>query len=141
VPVNPTTGTAICQRTFTTSGSPAIGASYLGDANFEPSTAPGLTQTVNLAATTTALTSSADPSSIGQKVVYSATVSPDPGGGTIEFSGVSGCASVRVNLATGVADCATTYTSSGTDPIGASYSGNSRFAPSSATGIVQTVSG
>ena len=48
--------------------------------NFAGSTG-SLTQTVNQAATTTALSSSANPSVVGQSVTFTATVSAEPAGG------------------------------------------------------------
>jgi len=60
-------------------GTHAISAIYSGDANFNTSTSPNLTQIVNMGNTTTALTSSANPSVVGQNVTYTATVSPSTG--------------------------------------------------------------
>jgi hypothetical protein len=42
--------------------------------------------TLNSTTTTTKLTSSADPASVGEVVIYRARVSPAPGGGTVEFT-------------------------------------------------------
>src|ERR1035437_2665102 len=53
----------------------------------------------------TALTSSPNPSTVGQAVTYTATVSPTPDGGTVAFTDnnttLSGCAAVAVNTSTG----------------------------------------
>src|SRR3989441_1978173 len=50
-----------------------------------PCRSPILTQTVNPAATTTTLTSSANPSIFGQNVILTATVSPSTATGTLTF--------------------------------------------------------
>src|SRR5207237_10260234 len=75
------------QATFTTSSlsaaSHTITVVYNGDANFTTSTSPNLTQTVNNANTTTAITSSGNPSCFGQAITFTATVSAvAPGSGT-----------------------------------------------------------
>jgi len=75
------------QVQFTTSsllpGTHSITASYSGDTNFSAS-ATALTQTVNPVRTRTTLSSSANPSTVGQAVTFTATVTPDsPGAGTL----------------------------------------------------------
>jgi hypothetical protein len=66
------------------SGSPhSITATYSGDNTYIGSTSSPVTLTINPAATTTALTSSQNPSVFGQAVTFTATVTPTPpGGGT-----------------------------------------------------------
>ena len=82
------------QASFTTSslavGSHSITASYAGDGNFNSSSLT-MSQTVNKASTATSLSSSANPSSIGQPVTFTATVNivaPAAGlpTGTVTFS-------------------------------------------------------
>jgi hypothetical protein len=64
-------------------GTHLITASYSGDNNFSASTSTGLTQTVNQAASMTGLVASPNPSTFGQAVTLTATVSPvAPGAGT-----------------------------------------------------------
>ncbi|HWE93172.1 MAG TPA: Ig-like domain repeat protein, partial [Tepidisphaeraceae bacterium] len=75
------------QATFTTSSlavsSHSITAVYNGDANFKTSTAPAIPQTISAASTGVALASSANPSTSGQSVTFTATVSATaPGSGT-----------------------------------------------------------
>src|SRR5439155_22580515 len=72
--------------TFSTStlavGGHSITADYNGDSSFNISSG-ALTQTVNKANTSTALTSSVNPSVFGQSVTFTATVTvPAPGAGT-----------------------------------------------------------
>ena len=55
--------------------SPRLRATYNGDATFSPSTSAVLTQAV-MEATSTALTSSANPSGPGQSVTFTATITP-----------------------------------------------------------------
>ena len=58
-------------------GTHSLTATYAGDGNFK-SSAGSFSQTVNQAATTTTVTSSANPSVFGQKVSFTATVCPLP---------------------------------------------------------------
>ena len=55
-------------------GSHSVTAVYAGDGlNFQGSTAPAITQTVNKLASTTTLASSANPSTYGKSVTFTAT--------------------------------------------------------------------
>src|SRR5205814_6461665 len=83
------------QATFTTSSlsvaSHTISAVYNGDSNFNTSTSPNLTQTVNKDSTTTTLASSPNPSVFGQPVIFTATATAlapgtGPPTGTVAFS-------------------------------------------------------
>ena len=62
-----------------TVGPHTITAEYGGNATFAPSSG-NVTQSVNKAATSTAVQSSANPSTVGQPVTFTATVSPTPPG-------------------------------------------------------------
>jgi hypothetical protein len=88
-----------------------------------------------------ALVSSLDPSLSGATVSFTATVSPAVNGGTLSFTvngdAVPGCTSVPMSGLSGV-DCAVTFETAATYTVAASYSGDGRFAASSAF-LVQTV--
>jgi hypothetical protein len=82
-------------------------------------------------ATTTTLTSSANPSTYGDSVTFTATISPSPAGtGTVTFSdGVTVvCSNVTFLVAT--ATCPTSTLSAGTHSLTAVYSGTLAFAGS-----------
>ncbi len=133
--------TATCATANLTQGNHAIVANYKGDSNFGPSSgtlANG--QTVNKATTTTAITSSPNPSDVNQSVTFTATVSPQITGtfspsGTVSFTdngvGISGCAAV--NLSSGQAQCSTASLTLGTHTIVATYNGDGNFTTSNAT--------
>jgi hypothetical protein len=97
---------------------------------------------VTAATTTTAVTSSRNPSAVGQSVTYTATVSPTPLGGDVTFtdngSGISGCSAVAVSAITGTATCTVTYSSAGGHTIVASYRSDAAFLSSSGT-LTQSV--
>jgi hypothetical protein len=132
---------------LTVIGSPhSITAVYGGDSNFNTSTSPALSQTVNKDATTTALTSSANPSVFGQSVTFTATVTANaPGSGT-----ASGTVTFKDGLATlgtgtlngsGIATLNTSALSVSGSPhsITAVYGGDASFVTSTSTAISQTV--
>lgn len=78
---------ASAQATFSTSSlnvdDHSITAVYQGDENFNSSTSAPCLQTVSQALTTTALTSSLNPSNYGELITFTATVVPvSPGSGT-----------------------------------------------------------
>jgi hypothetical protein len=93
--------------------------------------------------TTTTLTSSANPSIIGQAVTFTATVSPVPNGGTASFTQdgnpIAACQSLAVNTSTGTATCVVTYTSVGSHNLVASYSGNFFYSASTSGVLVQQI--
>jgi hypothetical protein len=125
-------------------GSHSITATYSGDANFSGSASATLAQVVNQASTTTSLSSSANPSSYGQSVTFTASVVPSFGGaptGTVTFMDGSvqiGTATVSANVAS--LTTATTALSARSHSITASYSGDANFGASSAA-LSQVVNG
>jgi hypothetical protein len=121
----------------------SITAVYGGDTNFVGSTSPVLTQTVNQASTTTALTSSKNPSKSGQQVTFSATVTAvSPGSGTPTGSVTFKDGTTTLGTATlsgGQATLKTSALSRGTHSITAVYAGSSSFAGSTSGTLTQTV--
>ena len=123
--------------------SQAITAVYSGDANYAPSTSAVLSQTVNQDATTTKITSSANPSVYGQSVTFMATVSVNsPGAGTptgmITF--YSGTTLLGTGKLSGETASFTTTSplAAGNRTIKATYSGDTNDKTSSGT-LTQTV--
>ena len=100
-------------------------------------------------ATTTTLASSVNPSAPRAQVTFTATVSPVPDGGYIEFtdnglpagaggSEISDC--VPTVVSAGAATCTTTsLTTPGADSIVATYSGDANYAGSFSSTLTQTV--
>lgn len=122
-----------------TQGTHAVTAVYSGDGTVTGSTSAALPQIVSRPASTTAVSSSVNPSHIGQPVVLTATVTPSTATGTVTFNdGVTALCS-SVTLSGGSAVCATAFASAGSHAITAAYSGSSGVAASASAALTQTV--
>ena len=134
-------GTATLQYSGLTVGTHMISATYQGDSNFDQSTSPQIAQTVTMAATTTTVMSSQDPSAPGQSVTFTVTVQPSspvtPTGNAIMSD--NGTTTVSVQLSSGTATFTTSSLTAGTHSITFSYSGNSNFMPSTSPVLTQIV--
>jgi len=142
--------TATCSQTYATVSSHTITAQYLGSTNFNASAASAsLTQAVNKASTTTSVSSTPNPSVVGQSVTYTATVAVNAPGagtptGTVTFKdGLStiACTGGSTTLSLGLATCQIAYTGVGTHSITTVYGSDTNFLTStSSPAITQTVS-
>jgi hypothetical protein len=133
------------QATFTTSslsaGTHSITAVYGGDANFNGSTSAATAQIVNQASTSTALTSNANPSTYGQPVTFTATVTSVGGTptGTVTFrDGATVLAIVAVD-GSGQATYSTSSLFIGVHSITSTYNGDANFTGSASAAVIQTV--
>jgi len=121
-------------------GSHAITAKYSGDSNFLGSTSSVLTQTVNLAGTTTTVASSLNPTVYGQVVMLTAAVQSPSGmsaTGTVTFlDGTTALGTVA--LSNNSAQLAVAL-STGSHSVTASYNGNANLAGSLSSALVETV--
>ena len=136
--------TASGLATFSTSslkvGGHSIQAVYPGDGSFRPSTGR-VTQVVSLDPTMTSLTSSPNPSTHGQPVIFTARVTsagPNTATGKVAFKdGTTVIGSAT--LSGGVATITKSSLAVGTHPITAAYSGNSTSAKSTSAVLNQIV--
>jgi outer membrane protein assembly factor BamB len=138
------------QATFTaaslSAGSHTVTAVYHGDANFNPSTAQGVTEQVNKFGTTTSIAANRSSSAPGQAVTFTATVATGIGEtgtplgtptGSVTFF-IDGVAQPSVTLVNGQATLTTSTLSVGTHTITAVYNGDDNCAASD-SGSVQEV--
>jgi hypothetical protein len=134
-------GIATCTVANLAVGGHWITAAYSGDGNYAKSLSSGLTQTVNKKVTATTVSSSLDPSTTGQSVIYTAMVSPAVATGTVEFKQagvtIAGCAAQAVSA--GAAKCAIADLTAGGHWITAVYSGDSNYSASASPGLGQPV--
>jgi hypothetical protein len=111
-----------------------LGAVYQGDSNYSGSFSSVISVNVGKGSTTTALSSSVNPSVHGQAVTFTATVTPRAATGTVTFSGVG-----TASLANGVASITTLALPAGTTTVSAQYNGDSNYSSSASAGLAQVV--
>jgi hypothetical protein len=108
-----------------------------------PPSGPGGGGVPTATATAAVLSSSANPSVSGQRVTYTATISPAPDGGTVRFLAggqpLAGCAAVPVDPGHGTVTCAGTSARPGAYQVQASYAGDARFTASRTQPLRQVV--
>jgi hypothetical protein len=150
-------GVATCTTTYDAVGTDSVTATYSGDANFNGAASLGQSEHISLASTMTMLGASADPVDLGQTVTFSATVSPvapsvttPTGTVTFSLSGPGGAAPTCSGgdaqpLSGGVATCvlaAGTLASSDSPlVVSAAYGATAADGASTASPLVETVSG
>jgi hypothetical protein len=132
-----TSGTTVGSHSMTVVYSPATG--------FSASTSAVLNQVVNPAATTVALTSSVNPSTLGQSVTFTATVATTapgtgtPSPGTVTFKDGTTTLGTASTNGIGVATYATSALTVGSHSITAVYSANTNYAASTSAVLTQVV--
>ena len=124
-------------------GSHSLTAAYSGGGNFLASTSAAVTQVVNQGNTTTTLTSTPNPSTAGQAVTLSATVSavaPATGVPTGSVTFRDGVTSLGVvTLVNGSASLSVSTLAIGSHSLTAVYSSSAAFAGSTSAAVTQTV--
>ena len=119
-------------------GGHSLTAVYSGDPSFAGSTSPAHSHTVNAASSNTSLASSQNPSTFGQSVTFTATVTPSTATGSVEF--FDGSTSLGTSpVASGSAQLSTSALAAGSHPITAVYSGNSSYSGSTSNLVTQVV--
>jgi hypothetical protein len=122
-------------------GSHTITAVYSGDATHAGSTSNADTVVVVPDATTVSLASSANPATVGQNLMFTATVGDayaSPAGTVTFLDGATVLGTVAVNSA-GVAALSTSSLSPGDHSVTASYSGNANAVASVSSPLAETV--
>ncbi len=122
-------------------GTSHVDATYVGNSNYVTSTSSAVAQVVNQASTTTALTSSVNPSKFNEPVTFTATVTPSHGGnatGTVTF--LHGATVLGTGaLAGNVAKLTVTNLGIGTSHVDATYAGNGNYLASTSSAVAQVV--
>jgi uncharacterized protein (TIGR03437 family) len=136
-------GQASVQYERLAAGSHQITATYLGDDRFEASVAPALFQVVDepiLLATTTVIASSANPSTTGQTVTFTATVlaETNTAKGNLQFFDNSELLGT-VSLENGSAQFSTSSLTEGNHWITGVYGGDSAYSGSTSQFLTQVV--
>ena len=138
-------GIATFTTTTLTQGPHSITATYAGNSTYATSTSSAITQTVNAAtraATSITLVSTVNPSVYGNTVGMLATVSSTTPGnftGTVSYYDGSTLLSSATIQPNGMSNLFTPDYNVGSNSVTAVYSGDSNYAASTSTAIVQTV--
>jgi RHS repeat-associated protein len=135
----PSSGTATVVSSSLPAGSDSVTASIAAGGNYAANTSSAITQTVNQAVPSISLASSANPSSFGTSVTFTATF-PSGSSGTVTFydHGLSiGTATISGTTAT----LATNALIVGSHVITASWPGNANFYSGESGSLTQTVNG
>ncbi len=129
---------------FAAATTDTITATYSGDATFAGSSGQLIQSVTNGTPTTTTIASSQNPSTVGQNVIFTATVAPTGGSGTptgqVTFS-VDGGAGTTMTLSGGKAMFSTATLTATNHTITASYAGDGTFAASTGTFTQNVVNG
>jgi outer membrane protein assembly factor BamB len=106
-------------------------------------TAIQIANTPSPSPTSVGLSSSANPAAAGAPVTFTATISPGPDAGTVDFTDggapIAGCVTVAISPASNRAQCTTTFSAVGAHLIRAAYSGDQYYLASSGA-LTETVS-
>jgi len=133
-------GTASFSTNTLGAGTKSITVTYSGDSKYAASTSTAISQIINKAASTTTISSSTNPSTVGQSVTFTISVTPQFTGvpaGTVKLT-LGSTVLTTVTLAGGTASYSTTTLPTAQNLIKATYGGSGNFNASSGS-ITQTV--
>ena len=132
-------GVAQISRAFTTTGAHNLTAVYAGDTANSGSTSAVVVQTVNpKTVSTTTLTSSVNPSLVGQVTTLTATVTGSSPTGTVTFK--DGTTTLNsATLSGGVGSISASFTTTGAHTLTAVYAGDTANNGSTSASTTQTV--
>jgi hypothetical protein len=131
-------GTVTFNHSYAASGNFTATATYSGNASLSPSSTT-TTQQVSVKTSTTAVTSSLNPSVPGQAVTFSATVTGASPTGTVQFKDGAANLGTPVTLAGGAASLTTSALTSGSHSITAVYGGDGNNTASTSAPLTQRV--
>ena len=134
-------GVATFKTTALAVGTNSITAAYAGNTDYKASTSAAVSEVTNAEATTTVLTSSLNPSTVGVSVTFTATVKSAAAGtpaGTVTFMDGSTSLGVKT-LSDGTATLTTKTLASGENSITAVFSGSTDYLTSTSAVLTQTV--
>jgi sugar lactone lactonase YvrE len=130
-------GSASFATSSLAAGTQSISAAYTGSASYNASNSSVLLQVVK-SVSSVALSSSANPATVGAAVTFTAVVTPATATGTVQF--LSGSTSLgTVILANGSGSLTTSSLSQGADSITASYGGDSGDTASTSSALTETI--
>jgi hypothetical protein len=134
-------GTTTYSTSTLIAGSHSITATYGGNSTYTGSTSSPLTQTVNVATSSTSVTSSLNPSTHGNSVTFTATVTPSLATGSVQFYDGSTYTYIigTGTLSGGTATMSTSLLDAGSHSIMAYYWGDSNDTAGTSSPLTQIV--
>ena len=133
-PVAVVNGTAALPHTFTTAGDHSVTAEYSGVSGVSGSTsAPKVIKVQSARTATSVAVTAPENSAINVPVDLSATISPTPTGGTVQFKDGSNNLGAPQQVTSAQVKLTTSFTTPGQHSITAIYSGTTEFAGSTST--------
>ena len=143
-PVSASNGTASIQHTFNATGSRQVTAVFSGASGFNGSTSSAKTVTVSdptpIDIDTTTTVTAPGTATAGDAVTLSASVSPAPLGGTVQFKVDGDAVGTPKTVTAGSASIQHTFASAGAHQVTAVFSGSTGFGASTSTAKTVTVS-
>jgi len=134
-------GVATLKTSAMAVGTNSITAVYAGDADYKTSTSTAVSEVTDAAATTSKVASSLNPSTVGQSVSLTATVTPATAGtatGSVTF--LDGTTSLGTKtLSSGTATLVTSTLASGANSITVVYAGSTDYKTSTSAALTQTM--
>ena len=137
---NPTTGSSVITLTASSSATPGNYSPVITGTSGTLTATSSLPLTIThvLSTTTSTLSSSANPSSFGQRVTFVAAISPSSATGTVQF--LDGTTSLgTATISSGSASLATSTLAVGAHSITAVYSGDANYLTSTSAALAQAV--
>ena len=131
-------GMAILTLPALAAGSHAMQASYNGDGTYLASASAVWVQTVSKASTSIALASSLNPATVGQSVVFTATLSPAAATGSVQFLDGATAIGTAV-LSGGTASMSTAALAAGSHSITVAYAGDANCTTATSAAVAETV--
>jgi uncharacterized repeat protein (TIGR01451 family) len=132
-------GVATLTTSALATGTRSLTASYGGDGNNLTSTASAVQHVVQPIVTSTTLASGPNPSTAGQPVTFTATVTGGSPTGVVTFQIVGGAQLGQATVVNRVATLTTSALAAGSYSIAASYTGDTNHAPSTSAPVSQQV--
>jgi hypothetical protein len=127
----------VCAITFTSAGTKSLTATYGGDANFAGSESPAVSHVVRAVSTAAITNDEPDPSTQGQAVTVTYTVTSTDGTPTGDVTVSDGVNSCVGTVATG--SCQLVLNTTGARSLTASYAGDGNFAPATSASVPHQV--
>ncbi len=132
-------GQAVLAISTLPAGTHTITAVYNGDANYQSSTSPAVSEVINTIKSGVVVSSSPNPSTFQSPVTLSATVTPSTATGTIQFMDGAAAVGAVVTIAAGKAQLPVSTLAVGSHVITAVYSGDSSDSGSTSGPTTQVV--